>query len=195
MEKINSLLMLKYMISEGFNPNNYEKILELLQSVPNSLSKELVGYGNPYLLSKKVLYHELDGYGLEGANGYLEDNEILVPKTILNDNRFLYTTTKRLFTKYCYGTPSIDEFGTVIFCHNGGVLDSDVFSAIQNSSLVEDKFFGFIMEKDAKRKKSDFMLLKEYVRKINLNSSKEYELAHETISEENKELFLIKNKK
>ena len=51
MEKKDSLLMLKYMISEGFNPNNYERILELLQSAPLSLSKNLKEY-NPYLLSK-----------------------------------------------------------------------------------------------------------------------------------------------
>ena len=41
MEKKDSLLMLKYMISEGFNPNNYERILELLQSAPLSLSTNL----------------------------------------------------------------------------------------------------------------------------------------------------------
>ncbi len=52
MEKKGSLLMLKYMISEGYNPNNYERILELLQSTPLSLSKNLTEY-NPYLLSKK----------------------------------------------------------------------------------------------------------------------------------------------
>ena len=46
MEKKDSLLMLKYMISEGFNPNNYERILELLQSAPLSLSKILKEY-NP----------------------------------------------------------------------------------------------------------------------------------------------------
>ena len=64
MEKKDSLLMLKYMISEGFNPNNYERILELLQSAPLSLSKNLKEY-NPYLLSKNWLdkhgikYHKL----------------------------------------------------------------------------------------------------------------------------------------
>ena len=41
MEKKDSLLMLKYMISEGFNPNNYERILELLQSALLSLSTNL----------------------------------------------------------------------------------------------------------------------------------------------------------
>ena len=58
------------MISEGFNPNNYEKILELLQSAPLSLSKDLTKY-NPYLLSDKVVYSELDEYGINGAYGYL----------------------------------------------------------------------------------------------------------------------------
>ncbi len=112
MEKKDSLLMLKYMISEGFKPNNYERILELLQSAPLSLSKNLKEY-NPYLLSKKVLYSELDDYGIDGSYGYLENSEIVVPKTIENDNRFLYRPVKRLYQKYSYGTPLIDEFGAV----------------------------------------------------------------------------------
>lgn len=52
------------------------------------------------------------------------------------------------------------------------------------------------MEKDKniRYRKADLMLLNEYLRKINLKSPKEYVLVHETISEKNKELFLIKKK-
>ena len=114
MEKKDSLLMLKYMVSEGFNPNNYERILELLQSAPLSLSKDLTEY-NPYLLSDKVVYSELDEYGIDGAYGYLENSEIMVPKSLYNDDHFLYSSEKRLCQKHSYGTPSIDEFRTVIF--------------------------------------------------------------------------------
>ena len=124
MEKKDSLLMLKYMISEGFNPNNYERILELLQSAPLSLSKNLKEY-NPYLLSKKVLYSELDDYGIDGAYGYLENSEIVVPKTIENDNRFLYRPVKRLYQKHSYGTPLIDEFGAVVFLQDSLEENSD----------------------------------------------------------------------
>ena len=81
MEKKDSLLMLKYMISEGFNPNNYERILELLQSAPLSLSRNLKEY-NPYLLSRKVLYSELDDYGIDGAYGYLEIVKLLFQRQL-----------------------------------------------------------------------------------------------------------------
>lgn len=194
MKKSDSLLMLKYMVSEGFNPENYERILEVLQSAPCSISKDLTDLNNTYLLSKKVLYDELDSYDIDGAYGYLEDKNIFVPKTLVNDERFLNNSSKTLFPKHSYGVPTIDEFKTVIFYHEGNLLNSDLFNTIKNSSLVEDKYFGFIMEKDAKNKKSDLMLLKEYLRNINLGSLKEHVLTYETISEKNKELYLIKRK-
>ena len=66
-----SYLFLKYLLEEGkFNPSNYEGILELGQSAPNSLSRCLRDF-NQYLLSKKVIYEELDSLGLNGAYGYL----------------------------------------------------------------------------------------------------------------------------
>ncbi len=146
MEKKDSLLMLKYMISEGFNPNNYERILELLQSAPLSLSKNLKEY-NPYLLSKKVVYSELDEFGIDGAYGYLENNEIVVPKTIISDNRFLYGPEKRLYQKHSYGTPSIDEFGAVIFLQDS--LEENnykIYNAVKNSINFNNLYFGFITE-------------------------------------------------
>jgi len=194
MKEKDSLLMLKYMVSEGFNPEDYERILEVLQSAPCSISKELTYLDNTYLLSKNVRYDELDRYGIDGAYGYLEDKNIFVPKTLFNDERFLNNSIKTLFPKYGYGVPTIDEFKTIIFYHEGNLLDSELFNAIKNSYLVEDKYFGFVTEKDTKRKNSDLMLLKEYLKKINLSSSKEHVLTHETISEKNKELYLIKRK-
>ena len=92
------------MISEGFNPNYYQRILELLQSAPLSLSKDLKKY-NPYLLSKKVNYQELEDYGIDGAYGYLENSKILVPKTFYNDNHFLHQPIKSLYNRYSYSIP------------------------------------------------------------------------------------------
>ena len=88
-----SYLFLKYLLEEGkFNPNNYEGILELGQSVPNSLSKYLRDF-NQYLLSKKVVYEELDSLGLNGAYGYLEQG-IFVPKSLENDKHFIEDAPK-----------------------------------------------------------------------------------------------------
>ena len=146
MEKKDSLLMLKYMVSEGFNPNNYERILELLQSAPLSLSKNLTEY-NPYLLSDKVVYSELDECGIDGAYGYLKNSEIMVPKSLYNDNHFLYSSEKRLYQKHSYGTPSIDEFQTVIFLEDSlEEKSNEIYNAIKNSLNFKSLYFGFITE-------------------------------------------------
>lgn len=192
MEKKDSLLMLKYMISEGFNPNNYERILELLQSAPLSLSKNLTEY-NPYLLSDKVVYSELDEYGIDGAYGYLEDSEILVPKSIYNDNHFLYSPVKRLYPKHSYSAPTIDEFGTVIFLED--TLEektNEIYNAIKNSLNFKDLYFGFITEMYPQIDYGDQRLV--YVFHQLMNQSDGYKLSYETISEENKKLYLIKKK-
>lgn len=190
MEKKDSLLMLKYMISEGFNPNNYERILELLQSAPLSLSKNLKEY-NPYLLSKKVLYSELDDYGIDGAYGYLENSEIVVPKTIENDNRFLYRPVKRLYQKHSYGTPLIDEFGAVVFLQDSLEENSNkIYNAVKNSINFKNLYFGFITEMYPKIDHGDQRLV--YVFHQLMNQLDGYKLSYETISEENKKLYLIK---
>ena len=190
MEKKDSLLMLKYMISEGFNPNNYERILELLQSAPLSLSRNLKEY-NPYLLSRKVLYSELDDYGIDGAYGYLGNSEIVVPKTIENDNRFLYRPVKRLYQKYSYGTPLIDEFGAVVFLQDSLEENSDkIYNAVKNSINFKNLYFGFITEMYPKIDHCDQRLV--YVFHQLMNQLDGYKLSYETISEENKKLYLIK---
>lgn len=194
MEKIDLLLMLKYMISEGFNPNNYKRILELSQSVPNSISKDLVEFCNQYLLSKKVIYSELDAYSIDGAVGYVENNNVFVPKTIYNDERFLHTPYKRLFTKHCYGIPSIDDFGVTIF-YQDCILYGEFSDILTNTSGIEEKFFGFITQKDRNKKNKEIeeFFLGTSVSIINQKSRNEYELTHDTIK--NKELYLIKRKK
>lgn len=190
MEKKDSLLMLKYMISEGFNPNNYERILELLQSAPLSLSKNLKQY-NPYLLSKKVVYSELDKFGIDGAYGYLENSEIVVPKTIASDNRFLYRPVKSLYQNHSYGTPSINEFGAVIFLQDSLEENSDkIYNAVKNSINFKNLYFGFITEMYPKVDYGEQRLV--YVFRQLMNQSDGYKLSYETISKENKKLYLIK---
>ncbi len=195
MEKKDSLLMLKYMISEGFNPNNSERVLELLQSAPLSLSKNLTEY-NPYLLSDKVVYSELDEYGIDGAHGYLENSEIMVPKSIYNDNRFLHSTltpVRRLYPKHSYGAPTIDEFGTVIFFEDSlEEKTNEIYNAIKNSLNFKDLYFGFITEMYPLIDYGDQRLV--YVFHQLMNQSDGYKLSYETISEENKKLYLIKKK-
>lgn len=193
MEKKDSLLMLKYMISEGFDPNNYERVLELLQSAPLSLSRELKQY-NPYLLSDKVVYSELDEYGIDGAYGYLENQEIVVPKSLMNDSRFLYTPSKSLYKKHGYDAPHIDEFGVVIFSEDSLEEKQDkIYNAITNSLNFKDLYFGFITEMYPEIDHGDQRLV--YVFHQLMSKLGNYKLSYETVSEENKKLYLIQKKK
>ena len=192
MKEKDSLLMLKYMISEGFNPNSYKRILELLQSAPLSLSKDLKEY-NPYLLSKKVNYQELNDYGIDGAYGYLQNSKILVPKTIYNDDHFLYQPVKSLYKRYRYDVPSVEEFDTVVFFEDfseanlSDKQENAIYNAVENSLKFKNLYFGFIV------KMNDPQV--DYVNqtvKHKINQTDSYKLSCETVSEENKKLYLIK---
>lgn len=181
------------MISEGFNPNNYEKILELLQSAPLSLSKDLTKY-NPYLLSDKVVYSELDEYGINGAYGYLQNSEIVVPKTIENDMRFLYTPNKIPYKKHSYGAPSINEFDVAVFCEDSLAENfTNIYKTIINSLNLNNVYFGFVTEMYPKIDHGDQRLVYVFNQLMNKFNSG-YKLSYETISEENKKLYLIKKK-
>jgi len=110
----NSLFFLNYLCSYGLNLNDNPNILELFQSAGCSLSQHLVN-NNQFLLSDKVKYDELDSNGIVGATGHLnESGNIFVPKTLDNDDRFLYTPVKSLYKKHSYGIPTINEFNTII---------------------------------------------------------------------------------
>lgn len=192
MKKIDSLLMLKYMLSEGFNPNNYQRILELLQSAPLSLSKELRAY-NPYLLSKKINYQELNDYCIDGAYGYLEDSKILVPKTIYNDYHFLHQPVKRLYKKYSYDIPSIEEFDTVVFFEDfsEGDLSAEqedhLINAMKNSLKFKNLYFGLITPMNYPQ--MDYV---DKTIKQKIDQANRYKLSYETVSEKNKKLYLIR---
>lgn len=64
-----------------------------------------------------------------------------------------------------------------------------------NTSGIEEKFFGFITQKDRnkKNKENEEFFLGISVSILNQKSRNEYELTHDTIK--NKELYLIKRKK
>lgn len=69
----NALLFWGFINAYGFNPNNYSNNLELIQSVPNSISQYLKDYKH-FLLSENVRYEDLETYGIKGAHGYIDKN-------------------------------------------------------------------------------------------------------------------------
>jgi len=189
--KDDSQLLLEYMMTEGFNPNNYRKILELLQSAPNSISKYLTD-NNQYLLSKNVVYSELEEYQIEGANGYLIKNGIFVPKSLENDMHFLHNASIVPYQRQSYNYPTIDEFDSIIFSQSM-ITPNTLYALANSANLNHDKYFGFVINND--EKKEDKKGLINGCFEIISAYDNNYRLTHETVSEENKEVYLIKKKK
>lgn len=198
--KDDSKLFLEFIIANGFNPNNYDGILELGQPAHSSMSKYLKNY-RQYLVSKQVEYSELKECGIEGANGYILDNEIFVPKSLKNDEHFLYNAPKVPYKRYSYSYPSIDEFDTVI-C-NG----TDWLYALE---LTPDKFYGTCLSTESFNPSSNLsdnigftklnkiILRDKFITIANYMSDcskKKYEVIHDTDSKLDKEFYLIKRKK
>ena len=181
-------LFLKYLLEEGkFNPSNYEGILELGQSAPNSLSRCLRDF-NQYLLSKKVIYEELDSLGLNGAYGYLEQG-IFVPKSLRNDKHFIEDAPKVPYIRQGYSYPSIEEFGSII-CEG---ISSDLFDI---SSYSQDVFVGYCASTNNEEELcNNRIFFDKLFTAVNIASGREFEIKRDIDSKLEKEFCLIKRKK
>lgn len=184
-----SRLLLEYMMSEGFNPNNYKGVLELLQSAPNSISRYLTDY-NQYLLSKEVVYSELEKYGIDGAYGYLTGSKIYVPKTFGNDIHFLYNAPKVPYIRHDYGYPCLDEFGTTIFSQES-VTPNTINTIINSLKVNKDHFFGFILGGD--KDNQEIVEIIQGCYQIVKNMDDSYKFGQTT--QDNNQLYLIKKMK
>lgn len=194
LKKEKSQLFLDFMLANGFNPNNYSKILELIQSVPDSLSKYLNDY-EQFLLSKKVEYPDLERYDVKGALGYIDnDNGIIVPKTFEADEYFNFHKPKVPYHVHGYIYPSILDFDSVVALHD---WDSNSVGQLKSTLYypIENYYLGFITDKfDANLgiKVDYYRLLLDVINKKNIG---EHTIIHDTITSEDKELYLIKRKK
>lgn len=213
----NSFLFLEFMISNGFKPENSDNILELVQSVPGSLSQYLKSY-KQFLLSRAVKYSDLKTYGIKGAYGYVEESEgIVVPKTIIADEYFREKQGRLVGNRIKYNCPRIDDFDTVVAYEDwtgmqpmmkADVLlrDESIINLLNDENLnnfkqitatldfeFKNRYFGFMVDKDYCYLSNQNRLL--YILDgLNKASNKEYTLIHDTDSCKNKELYLIRNK-
>lgn len=187
MDNINSALFLDYIESKGFDPRNYNYILELVQSAKGSMSQFLSGY-QQYLLSRLISYPELDALSIDGAFGYMEENGICVPKTLRNDDRFLYTPHKTLVKKHGYGCPTIDEFDVIIA--NG------VCPYLKNvANFSQDKFLGFCMDKDDVNLLINIRFYEELLQELEKRTRDSYVLEHDTDNFRSKELYVLRKRR
>ena len=182
-DNYNSALFLQYIQAYGFNPDNYSYILELFQSAKGSMSQFLKQY-NQFLLSRQVNYDELDGIGINGAYGYFHSDGIVVPKTTYNDERFLHTKSKSLYTKHCYGTPTIYDFDVIIANGTSPYMNNTV-----NFSI--DKYLGFCMDDTDRDLDISLRRYEELAKDLN-NTCGQYTFEHDTAY--GKHLCLIRKK-
>lgn len=145
-ELLNSLKQfLQYLESQKFNPEFYEKILELNQGVYTSLSSFLEG-DNQFLLSTKVDYQEVIDSGIRGAYGYVREGGIYVPKSSEGDRYFLGGhLPKVLYPRYSYEYPILREdrcdYDAVV---SKGLSKEDKFDLIINSNMA--LFLGDVLD-------------------------------------------------
>ena len=184
-EQINSTLFLKYMLENGFAPNEDSNILELFQSANGSMSQYLKEC-RQYLLSRRVLYPELDEVGIDGAYGYFERGEIVVPKTLGNDARFLYGQ-RLLYRKHGYGAPTINEFDTMI----GNGYSESMYDL---ASFTGDKYLGVCKDSTDADLQLALERYKTFCAIINSVGKAKYEYIEDTIGERGKTLCLVKKK-
>lgn len=181
---INSALFLLYIESFGFDQDHYAQILELHQSAEGSIS-QFLDKNKQYLLSRNLEYSKIDRLGINGAYGYLDENGIVVPKTLGNDNRFLHMPAKKLYKPHGYNYPSINDFDVIIV--NG--FSSCIINAINFSC---DTYLGFCT--DYYDVLLNYMLekYKKAVELMNKVSSNKYILEYDTLN--SKKLCLVRKR-
>lgn len=189
-----SLLFYKFLLENGFEQGKCNGILELIQDVPNSISKYLTEKQNQLLLSKKVNYPDLEKYDIYGARGYLDsENGIIIPKTSETKNYF--KTHFPLINYFNYEYPNTICFDTVLAFHTWDLNDltdemKQFISPIYYS--FENYYIGFITNKDDKTINSKLNLYYSLLDSINNKNRNKHILVEKKA--EDKELYLIRKR-
>lgn len=142
---LNAYLFKEYIMSLGFNPERYDQILELNQGVIGSLSILLKNY-RQFLLSTKVKYSELHEFGIYGANGYVSQDGIFVPKSLEADEHFFGGYLPKVpYIRHWYEYPKMDDD----FCEydvtvSNGFSQEDRFDLVMKSDM--DLFLGDVLD-------------------------------------------------
>ena len=190
---VSSKKFLEYLESQKFNPEFYEKILELNQGVDTSISSFLEG-DNQFLLSTKVDYQEVIDSGIRGAYGYVREDGIYVPKTLEGDRYFFGGhLPKVLYPRYSYEYPALREdrcdYDVVV---SKGLSKEDKFDLIINSNMA--LFLGDVLDltaEDYKETRKELVCRLYRLRSDNYNMS----ITAERDSSNNKEYILLSRTK
>ena len=187
------LLFFEFLIENGFNPNNYKNILELNNSVSESISKYINKYPQ-FLLSSKVEYNELLKYNVKGARGWIEEKTgIVVPKTVVATEYFRKINSENKSQRHIFDYPGISDFNSVIAYHNWTQEDLKQIISILNYP-TENYYIGFMTEFNDINLKEKLEFYRLILKVINETAMTEHELVYESIRSKNKKLYLIRKK-
>ena len=187
-------LLLEYMILNGFSPRSYHNILELNQTVNNSLSKYLKDY-KQFLLSTKVNYQELLEHNIKGARGYLDRNDgIVIPKSIMGDDYFKTINPELLDgSRGRYKSPDVNDFYYVI--SNGFYSNDQLLDLINTFKYnICERFFGLVVDRNSYNYYKVLISFKYLFDFIKRELNDNYVMESDKISSLNKEIYLIKKK-
>lgn len=187
LNEVKTVLLLDYMIDHGFRPDNEQAILELGSNVNTSLSQILKKY-RQYLLSRDVRYDKLEKYGISGAFGYVENGEIVVPKTLYNDRYLLDRNELIFYNNKSYNQPTIEEFSSIV----SKELSPDLFHL---PNIRQNIYLGLCLNdletKENKEKLEEFRNLAKHIRRT---QQFKYEVVQDTDSLSNQKVYLIKRR-
>lgn len=186
---------LDFMLANGFNPENYNEILELMQSVPESLSQYLKNY-KQFLLSHKVNYHELLNYEIKGAKGYLNGlNEFFIPSTVEANEYFYSQYRKKAPNKrHGYSYPNIADIDVIIGYHNFDAESLTQLKFLLAYPRTCDYYIGCRINKNDLQKAKKINMYEKLLKTINYNNVKQHEIVHDLVSSDNEEYYMIKTK-
>lgn len=191
---LKAYLFQDYITNHGFNPNNYEQILELNQDVLGSISIYLKDY-QQFLLSTKVDYSHLHEFDILGAKGYVESNGIYVPKSIEADNHFFGGYLPKVpYKRHWYAYPKIGED----FCEydvtiSNGIANEDNFDLILKSNM--DLYLGDVLDITDKNYKNKRKQLLNTLKNIKDNSNIDLNISTDKNSYNNIECILLSRRK
>lgn len=185
---INSRIFLDYILKKGFNPGNYKTIWEINGSVKESMSQFLTDY-NPYMVSKKTKYKDLEELNIKGTTGYLTEDGILIKDRFDNCNRLLYSNIRGFYQNHSMEYPQLNK--NDVFIANG--INTHMDNLINYN---QDKFIGYCMDSDDSNLLYAFNRYKNLHRALNHNLyGNQYILEQDTYNNGNKSLLLIRKKK
>lgn len=182
---INSKLFLDYISSFGFNPNNYENIIEVNGKGDQSISQFLKEY-NQFLISKKTIDNDLRKLNIKGANGYINKLGIVIQDD--NKDKLLYNPSRGIHQVHLKGYPVITD--------NDVIIANGINMYMNNlKDYRQDKYLGFCMDIDNPELETTYYRFRDLQIILNSNSNnEEYVLEHDSLSQKGKAMLLLRKK-